>query len=233
MTLFQKRRSCHSRSSWTVSETSLSLADIVRCVARPSKGDRAAYMVRARDGLARQLADRVAATGVSSLSQYVADLLAIHVGLPNLVRELNRAAVADTARRAVTPPRANRLMIRPVRQVSDRLAHMALEAGYPPGRVSPYIGDVLAEHVGLHPRLHTTAAAAANREQPGVVQTDSESATATATGRLEQAVTGREAARAEMRRLAQRAAQRRAEEAAREATRREAAVRAVRQPQPE
>jgi hypothetical protein len=165
------------------------------------------------------------------LSQYVADLLAIHVGLPNLVRELNRAAVADTARRAVTPPRGNRLMIRPERQVSDRLAHMAFEAGYPPGRVSPYIGDVLAEHVGLHPRLHTTAAAAANREQPGVVQTDSESATATATG--EQAVTGREAARAEMRRLAQRAAQRRAEEAAREATRREAAVRAVRQPQPE
>src|SRR5262249_85340 len=117
------------------------------------------------------------------------------------------------------------------REVSDRLAHMAFEAGYS-GRVSPYIGDVLAEHVGLHPRLHTTAAAA-NREQPGVVQTDSQSATATATGRIEQPVPGREAARAEMRRLAQRAAQRRAEEAARDATRREAAVRAVRRPQPE
>jgi hypothetical protein len=102
------------------------------------------------------------------LSQYVADLLAIHVGLPNLVRELNRAAVADTARRAVIPPRGNRLMIRPERQVSDRLALMAIDAGYPAGRVSPYVGDVLAEHVGLHPRLHTPAAAAANREQPGV-----------------------------------------------------------------
>ena len=190
-------------------------------------------MVRARDGLTRQLAEKVAATGVSSLSQYVADLLAIHVGLPNLVRELNRAAVTDTARRVVTPLRGNRLMIRPDRQVSDRLTHMALEAGYPAGRVSPYIGDVLAEHVGLHPRLHATPEAAANREQPGVVQTGSESATPTATGRLEQAVTGREAARAEMRRLAQRAAQRRAEEAAREATRREAAIRAVRRPQPE
>jgi hypothetical protein len=190
-------------------------------------------MVRARDGLARQLAERVAATGVSSLSQYVADLLAIHVGLPNLVRELNRAAVADTAGPAVAPLRGNRLMIRPQRQVSDRLAHMAFEAGYPPGRVSPYIGDVLAEHVGLHPRLQTTAAAAADREQPGVVQTDSESATTPATGRIEQAVTGREAVRVEMRRLAQRGALRRAEEAAREATRREAAVRAVRRPQPE
>src|SRR5687767_12491756 len=159
-------------------------------------------MVKARDGLARQLADRVAATGVSSLSQYVADLLAIHVGLPNLVRELNRAAVADTAGRAVTPPRGNRLMIRPERQVSDRLAQMAFEAGHPPGRVSPYIGDVLAEHVGLPHRRHTTAAAAANHEQPGAVQTKSEPATATAAGGLEQAVTGREAARAEMRRLA-------------------------------
>jgi hypothetical protein len=124
-------------------------------------------------------------------------------------------------------------MIRPERQVSDRLAQMAFEAGHPPGRVSPYIGDVLAEHVGLPHRRHTTAAAAANHEQPGAVQTKSEPATATAAGRLEQAVTGREAARAEMRRLAQRAAQRRAEEAAREATRREAAVRAVRRPQPE
>jgi hypothetical protein len=170
-------------------------------------------MVRAQDDLARHLAERVAATGVSSLSQYVADLLAIHVGLPNLVRELNTPSVADTAGRAVTPLRGNRLMIRPERQVSDRLAQMAFEAGYPPGRVSPYIGDVLAEHVGLPHRRHTTAAAAA--------------------GRLERAVTGREAARAEMRRLAQRAAQRRAEEAAREATRREAAVRAVRRPQPE
>lgn len=233
MTLFLKHRTCHPHPSRTVSETAPSLADILRYVARPSKGDRAAYMVRARDGLARHLADRVAATGVSSLSQYVADLLAIHVGLPNLVRELNRAAIADTARRALTPPRGNRLMIRPERQVSDRLAHMALEAGYPPGRVSPYIGDVLAEHAGLHPRRHTSPAGAVKREQPGVLQTDSESATATAKGRLGQAVTGREAARAEVRRVAQRAAQRRAEEAAREATRREAAVRAVRGPQPE
>lgn len=206
--------------------------DILRCVARPSKGDRAAYMVRARDGLALQLAERVAATGVSSLSQYAADLLAIHVGLPDLVRELNKAAVAD-ARRAVTPPRGDRLMIRPERQVSDRLAHMAFDAGYPPGRVSPYIGDVLAEHVGLHPRLHPTPPATANTEQPGVVQTASQSATAAATGRSRQPVTGREAALAEARRLAQRAAQRRAKEAAREATRREAAVSAVRRPQAE
>lgn len=190
-------------------------------------------MVRAQDDLARHLVERVAATGVSSLSQYVADLLAIHVGLPNLVRELKTPTVADTPRRAVTPPRSNRLMIRPERQVSDRLAQMALEAGYPPGRVSPYIGDVLAEHVGLPYRRHTTAAAATNHEQPGAGQTKFEPPTATAAGRLEQAVTGREAARAEMRRLAQRAAQRRTEEAAREATRREAAVRAVRRPQPE
>jgi hypothetical protein len=44
----------------------LSLADIVRNVARPSKGDRAAYMVRARDGLTPQLAERVAASTIGA-----------------------------------------------------------------------------------------------------------------------------------------------------------------------
>jgi len=75
-------------------------------VARPSKGDRGAHMVKARDGVAPLLVDKVAASGVSSVSQYVADLLAIHVGLPALVRELNQAAVADSAARTVAPLRA-------------------------------------------------------------------------------------------------------------------------------
>jgi hypothetical protein len=59
-----------------------------------------------------------------------------------------------------------------------------------------------------------------------------EPASATAAGRPVTAVTGREAARAEMRRLAQRAAERRAEQTARDTARREAAVRAVRRPRP-
>jgi hypothetical protein len=121
-------------------------------------------MVKALDGVARLLVDKVAASGVSSVSQYVADLLAIHVGLPGLVRELNQAAVAHAVARTVAPLRGDRLMIRPRREVSQRLAHMAADAGYPPGRVSPCIADVLAEHVGLHRRGGKAAAPAARRE---------------------------------------------------------------------
>jgi hypothetical protein len=173
------------------------------------------------------------------VSQYVADLLAIHVGLPalvrelTLVRELNQAAVAHGPARAVAPLRGDRLMIRPRREVSQRLAHMATEAGYPPGRVSPYIADVLAEHVGLHRRRGKAAAPAADREKGAAIDIQREPAAKTAAGPpIKKAVTGREAARAEMRRLAQRAAERRSEQAAREAVRREATVRSVRHPQP-
>jgi hypothetical protein len=123
-------------------------------------------------------------------------------------------------------------MIRPRREVSQRLAHMAAEAGYPPCRLSPYIADVLAEHVGLPRRCGEAAAPAAHREKRAAVDVQREPDTETAAGRPVKAVTGRDAARAEMRRLAQRAAERRAEQAAREAARREAAVRAVRRRQP-
>lgn len=190
-------------------------------------------MVKPRDGVALLLVDIVAESGVSSVSQYVADLLAIHVGLPALVRELNQAAVAQGPARAVAQLRGDRLMIRPRREVSERLAHMATEAGYPPGRVSPYIADVLAEHVDLRRRRGKAAAPAAAREEGGANDIQREPAAKTSAGRpLKKALTGREAARAEMRRLAQRAAERRAEQAAREAARREAAVRAVRHPEP-
>ena len=37
-----------------------------------------------------RLKQKVAESGVSSLSQYVADLLAIHVGMPELARELGQ-----------------------------------------------------------------------------------------------------------------------------------------------
>jgi hypothetical protein len=149
------------------------------------------------------------------------------------VREVNQAGIANAAARTVAPLRGDRLMVRPHREVSQRLAHMAAEAGYPAGRVSPYIADILAEHVGLHRHVGVAAAPAAHREKRAAIDIQREPATATAAGRPLKAVTGREAARAEMRRLAQRAAERRAEQAAREAARRESAVRAARLPEPE
>jgi hypothetical protein len=60
-------------------------------------------MVKTRDGVAPPLVDKVAASGVSSVSQYVADLLAIHVGLP-------ASCVSSTNLRSLpTPPRAQSL----------------------------------------------------------------------------------------------------------------------------
>lgn len=188
-------------------------------------------MVKPRDGVSALLVAKVAASGVSSVSQYVADVLAIHVGLPALVGELSQATLAaQAAARTLGPLRGDRLMIRPQREVSERLTRMAAEAGYPPGRVSPYIAEILAEHVGLHRGLGEAAPPAAHGEQRAADGIQRQPARAPAVGRPVKAVTGREAARAEMRRLAQRAAQRRAEQTAREAARREAAVRAVRRP---
>ena len=189
-------------------------------------------MVKTRDGVAPLLVDKVAASGVSSVSQYVADLLAIHVGLPALVRELNQAAVAHGAARTVAPLHGDRLMIRPRREVSQRLAHMAAEAGYPQAGCRP-TSPTSSQNTSVY-----IADSAKPPHRPPTVKTaplidiQRDPATETAAGPPVKAVTGREAARAEMRRLAQRAAERRAEEAAREAARREATVRAVRRPQP-
>ncbi|GLC11125.1 hypothetical protein Mkiyose1665_57400 [Mycobacterium kiyosense] len=47
-------------------------------------------MVRPPRIVAERLEQRWRAAGASSLSQYLADLLAVHVGLPELAAELNR-----------------------------------------------------------------------------------------------------------------------------------------------
>ena len=63
---------------------------MVRFMPRESKGDRVSgHTIRPPREVSERLKKKVADAGVSSLSQYVADLLAIHVGLPHLVRELN------------------------------------------------------------------------------------------------------------------------------------------------
>lgn len=62
-------------------------------MARPSKGDRAAHMVKADPAVTRRLVRKAANAGVSSASQYIADVLALHVGLPDHVLELNQMAI--------------------------------------------------------------------------------------------------------------------------------------------
>lgn len=127
----------------TVSKTLLS--DRVVDMARPSKGDRATHMVKLHPAVTERLAEKASETGVSSVSQYAADVLALSVGLPQYVRELNQSPIiANRKVKALQGDRYGRIAIRPYREVSERLT---CEAGA--GAAAPYMADVLAVHVGL------------------------------------------------------------------------------------
>lgn len=66
---------------------------------RPSKGDRRAVMLRPPTPVYDELVKLSAAAGASCVSQYLCDLLALHVGRTDLVRELTQEVLtlADTA----------------------------------------------------------------------------------------------------------------------------------------
>lgn len=106
-------------------------------------------MVKTHPDVTARLVEKVGQAGVSSVSQYVADVLALHVDLPEHVRELNQIPLTAAGARRIDPLRGDRIMIRPHHEVSERLAGKAVAAGFPPDRWSPYIADVLALHVGL------------------------------------------------------------------------------------
>lgn len=55
-----------------------------------SKGHRKAYTVRPPIEVAPLLEEKLAESGVSSMAQYLADLLSIHAGRPDLARELGK-----------------------------------------------------------------------------------------------------------------------------------------------
>ena len=55
-----------------------------------AKGERKAYTVRPPIEAVPLLEEKFAQSGVSSMAQYMADLLAIHAGRPDLVRELGK-----------------------------------------------------------------------------------------------------------------------------------------------
>lgn len=116
-------------------------------MARPSKGDRAAHMVKTHPAVTQRLVEKAAAAGSSTVTQYVADVLALYVGLPEHVRELNNQPAIIVTRKVEAvhgDDRCGRIMVRPARQVSELLIEQA------PGRkVSPHIADILSIHVGL------------------------------------------------------------------------------------
>jgi len=119
---------------------------------RPSKGDRAAHMVKTHPAVTQRLVEKAAAAGTSSVTQYVADVLALYAGLPQHVRELNSPS-ALTVPRALQALRGDiygRIMVRPHREVSEHLAAQA-----PGHKVPPHIADILSVHVGLPEHART------------------------------------------------------------------------------
>ncbi len=121
-------------------------------MARPSKGDRAAHMVKTHPAVTQRLVEKAAAAGSSSATQYVADVLALYAGLPQHVRELNSSS-ALTVPRALQALRGDvygRIMVRPHREVSERLTAQA-----PGHKVPPHIADILSVHVGLPEHART------------------------------------------------------------------------------
>ncbi|WP_204815292.1 hypothetical protein [Mycobacterium riyadhense] len=114
-------------------------------MARPSKGDRTYHMVRFHPVVLQRLVEMAGTAGASSVSQYGADVLALYADLPEHVRELNQARIVPASRKVDTihGDAYGRLMIRPHREVSERLAS---QAG---GQVTAHIADILAVHVGL------------------------------------------------------------------------------------
>ena len=116
---------------------------------RPSKGERGAHMVKLHQAVTQRLVRKARKAGASSVSQYTADVLALHVGLPEYVVELNQTTIDSTSGSRIRKSLHTNLMVRPHRAVSERLGELAVDSGLPPGHVSPYIADVLALHVGL------------------------------------------------------------------------------------
>ncbi|OBF24961.1 hypothetical protein A5725_06120 [Mycobacterium kubicae] len=119
-------------------------------MARPSKGDRAAHMVKTHPAVTQRLVDKASEAGASSVSQYVADVLALYVGLPQHVRELNQIPIIATRKvDALRGDTHGRIMIRPHREVSEKLAS---QTG---GQVTAYVADILAVHVNLPQHIRT------------------------------------------------------------------------------
>ncbi|WP_262490919.1 hypothetical protein [Mycobacterium simiae] len=118
---------------------------------RPHKGDRALLQTRPFDAVLDLVVRRQHATGVKALSQYVADVLAIHVGREDLVAELRLKQGLPLDGDSVVAPRpypGRRTLVqtRPHREVWVAVHQRQRRTGV--SSVSQYVADILAIHVG-------------------------------------------------------------------------------------
>ncbi|CQD23324.1 hypothetical protein BN000_05815 [Mycobacterium europaeum] len=134
---------------------------------RPHKGERALLQTRPWLEVTALVQDRQKSAGVSSLSQYIADVLAIHVGRPHLAVEVGNhpqlpLADDDTGESRTGPPtRGPLLQTRPLLEVWQEVHRMQREAGVKSAAL--YVADALALHVG---RPDLVVELGRNRELP-------------------------------------------------------------------
>lgn len=104
-------------------------------MARPSKGDRHPLKLSLDAPVRIGIASQASGFGLGA-SQYVADLLAIHVGRPDLVRELGQGVLASVP---ATPDKNSRYTtVRCDVEVYALVAERAGKVGLPP---TTYVAD--------------------------------------------------------------------------------------------
>lgn len=134
------------------SDFALRVEKVFSMAGRPHKGDRVLLQTRAHPEVAQLVEARQRDAGVSSLSQYIADVLALHTGRPELSVELGSSEPPliehITVVHSGTACAAERplLQTRPFRVVWEDIHRLQFEAGV--SSVSRYTADVLARHVG-------------------------------------------------------------------------------------
>lgn len=116
---------------------------------QPHKGDRRLLQSpRDTSPELRQAVHTCATAAGLPISQYLADVLAIHVGRPDLVRDLGQREGLELGTHPSSSrplPRAPVLQTRPPRAVWEAVHTLAAAAGL---SAAQYLADVAAEHVG-------------------------------------------------------------------------------------
>lgn len=121
---------------------------------RKHKGDRLLLQTRPHPYVVARVEERRRRLHISSLSQYIADVLALHVGRPQLAMELGRTDELPLVDPPAPPSRepaggcAARPVVqtRPYRAVWNDIHRLKSESGAT--SVSQYVADILAIHVG-------------------------------------------------------------------------------------
>lgn len=119
-------------------------------MAQPHKGDRLLLQTTQSPPPVCEAVQALAAAAGLPVSQYLADVLALHVGRPDLVRDLGKRegleiSTDPSLSSRPLPPSTCLLQTRPLRPVWEAVRSRAAAAGL---SAAQYLADVVALHVG-------------------------------------------------------------------------------------